>query len=182
MGESRTVDDMVCELWRAIEGGHCYSYLRPLLAVVLWRGLSHGVHIWVPRLPCPRQGVSCPSNIRLCTTRSLQRTGPESPNRAPTAVEPYLHGTHPSPFKTSSITLRSLIRNIPSHPSHHLFRWPRPAPPPKRPRSSLYLLSFIFLRMALRSFVIARHSALHLHTPARFPSMCCTAVNCAYCY
>lgn len=45
MGESRTVDDMVCELWRAIEGGHCYSYLKPPLAVVVARSVA-----WRPYL------------------------------------------------------------------------------------------------------------------------------------
>ena len=46
MGESRTVDDMVCGLWRAIEGGHCYSYLKPPLAdVVVARSVA-----WRPYL------------------------------------------------------------------------------------------------------------------------------------
>lgn len=56
MGESRTADDMVCELWSEIE--HCYSYLKPPLAVVAMACRMAGVRIRVPSLPCPRERVT----------------------------------------------------------------------------------------------------------------------------
>jgi hypothetical protein len=48
MGESRMVDDMVCELWGEIEGVHCYLFVFKATAGSLWRGgsmvaWSHGM-------------------------------------------------------------------------------------------------------------------------------------------
>ena len=123
----------------------------------MWRGVSHGVHFWVPRLPCPRQGVSFPSSVRLCTSRS--RCLPAAANR-PRVTESstksrraVLARNAPSALKTSLI--RSPLRNIPSHPSHHLFRWPRPASPPETPTLGLYLScpSWPFVRLPLLGIV-----------------------------
>jgi hypothetical protein len=145
----------------------------------LWRGVSHGVHIRVPRLPCPRQGVSFPSSVRLCTTRSRRLPVASKPRVTESSTNSRtLHGTHPEP-KTSLICL-DLRSEYPVTPRTIPFSG-GPAPPSAE-TPTLVFYSFmipVIPGMALRSFATARRSALHLPTAARFAGMCCTAARVA---
>ncbi|KAF8502183.1 hypothetical protein F5888DRAFT_1669940 [Russula emetica] len=155
---------MVCELWGEIEGGHCYSYLKPPLAVVArsvaWRPYL-GSEIALPQA----RGVF-PSSVRSGCFPLLAANKPrvtESRMNSRTTVVCTERTLSP---RRHRFNLDSQIsgRNIPPSPF--------PVAPPRLSAEtptvvSLLLMSFIIPGMALRSFATARRSALLSPTAAR---------------
>jgi hypothetical protein len=74
MGESRTVDDMACELWGEIEGVHCYSYLKPVEGRMEWRPYL-GSEIALPQA----KGVSFRVASAFVRVVVCSEPSPESP-------------------------------------------------------------------------------------------------------